>query len=69
VKAAAWAAARLSHTLMVSYLCPVISSAARKLPRRITMSKAWATSATGVFSPYIGVPWVSPKYVWQVRQQ
>src|SRR6266581_8405280 len=61
VMATAWLAARLSHTLIVSYLCPVISSAARKLPRRITTNSAWATSAAGVFNPYIGVPSVSPK--------
>src|SRR5947207_4115392 len=63
VRASAWAAARLSHALIVSYLCPVISSAARKLPRRITINSAWATSAAEVFNPYIGVPCVSPKYV------
>src|SRR6266571_973902 len=61
VLATAWLAVRLSHTLIVSYLCPVISSAARKLPRRITTNSAWATSAAGVFNPYIGVPSVSPK--------
>src|SRR6266487_2348331 len=61
VMAAAWLAARLSHTLMVSYLCPVISSAARKLPRRITINSACATSEAGVFNLYIGVPSVSPK--------
>ena len=61
VNASAWAAARLSHSLIVSYLCPVISSAARKLPRRITINSACATSAAGVFSLYIGVPCVSPK--------
>src|SRR6266536_3276563 len=55
VMADAWLATRLSHTLIVSYLCPVISSAARKLPRRITINSAWATSAAGVFNPYIGV--------------
>jgi len=53
--------ARLSHTLIVSYLCPVISSAARKLPRRITINKACATSEAFVFRPYMGVPCVSPK--------
>jgi hypothetical protein len=68
VRAAAWVAARFSHTLIVSYLCPVISSAARKLPRRITINRACATSPAGVFSPYIGVPCVSPKYVVQFRQ-
>jgi hypothetical protein len=40
----------LSHTLLVSYVCPVISSAARKLPRRITINKDCATSTAGVFS-------------------
>src|SRR5579859_1627827 len=69
VIASAWAAVRFSQALIVSYLCPVISSAARKLPRRITINSAWAISAAGVFSPYIGVPYVSPKYVWHVRQQ
>jgi hypothetical protein len=56
------------QTLIVSYVCPVISSAARKLPRRITINSAWATSAAGVFRAYIGVPCVSPKYVLQLRQ-
>ncbi len=59
--AAAWVAARLSHTLMVSYWCPVISSAARKLPHHIRINRAWATSAAGVFRLYMGVPSVSPK--------
>src|SRR6266566_9380412 len=68
VRAAAWVAARFSHTLIVSYLCPVISSAARKLPRRITINRACATSAAGVFRPYMGIPCVSPKYLLQVRQ-
>src|SRR6266849_4604313 len=68
VRASAWVAARFSHTLMVSYLWPVISSAPRKLPRRITINRACATSAAGVFNPYIGVPCVSPKYVLQLRQ-
>src|SRR6266576_1204332 len=68
VSTSAWAAARLSHTPIVSYVCPVISSAARKLPRRITINSACATSAAGVFSPYIGVPCVSPKEVLQLRQ-
>src|SRR6266699_6449728 len=68
VSASAWVAARFSHTLMVSYLCPVISSAPRKLPRRITTNRAWATSAAGVFRLYMGVPCVSPKYVLQLRQ-
>src|SRR2546421_9538253 len=67
VMAAAWLAARLSQALIVSYVCPVMSSAARKLPRRITINSAWATSAAGVFNPYMGVPCVSPKEVWQVR--
>ena len=69
VRASACSAARLSHTPMVSYLCPVISSAARKLPRRITTSNACATSWAGVFKPYIGVPCVSPKYVLHVRHR
>ena len=55
------------HALIVSYLCPVISSAARKLPRLITINSTCATSAAGVFNRYIGVPCVSPKYVLQVR--
>ena len=42
---ACWAAIR-SHRPMVSYLWPVISSAALKLPRRITTSRVRATSAT-----------------------
>ena len=67
VRAAAWVAARFSQQLIVSYLCPVISSAARRLPRRITINRARATSAAGVFSPFIGVPCVSPKYVLQLR--
>jgi len=39
---------------MVSYLWPVISSAPRKLPRRITITSACATSTAGVFNPYMG---------------
>ena len=42
---ACWAAIR-SHRPMVSYLWPVISSAALKLPRCITTSRVCATSAT-----------------------
>ena len=67
VRVSACLAARFSHSLMVSYLCPVISSAARKLPRRITITRACATSLAGVFNRYIGVPCVSPKYVLQLR--
>jgi hypothetical protein len=52
LRVSAWDAARLSYTLIVSYLCPVISSAARKLPRRITINRAWATSCVG----YLGYP-------------
>jgi len=40
VKASACKRARRSHSPIVSYLWPVISSAARKLPRRMTMSSA-----------------------------
>jgi hypothetical protein len=61
VKASACSLARRSHWPIVSYLWPVISSAARKLPRRITINSAWATSATGVCRRYIGVPSVAPK--------
>jgi hypothetical protein len=61
VRASACVAARFSHTLIVSSMCPLISSAARKLPRRITINSAWATSAAGVFNPSIGVPCVAPK--------
>src|SRR5260370_3840313 len=61
VKASACSLARRSHAPIVSYLCPVISSAARKLPRRITINSAWATSAAGVCRRYIGVPQLSPK--------
>ncbi len=39
-KASACSLARRSHSPIVSYLCPVISSAARKLPRRMTTSSA-----------------------------
>ena len=61
LRCSAWSAARYNHVRIVSYLCPVTSSAPRKLPRRITISKAWAISATGVCNRYIGVPSVSPK--------
>src|SRR5947209_17622927 len=61
VRASAWAAARLSQALIVSYLCPVISSAARKLPRRITINSALATSAAAVFSGHMVLPGVSAK--------
>jgi hypothetical protein len=54
---------------MVSYLCLVISSAPRKLPRRIRIKSALATSSAGVFNPYIGVPCVCPKKVWHVRHR
>src|SRR5712691_2720692 len=50
LRASAWRAARRSHWPIVSYLWPVISSAARRLPRRITISNACAISATGVRS-------------------
>jgi hypothetical protein len=43
VKASACSLARRSHSPIVSYLWPVISWAARKLPRRITIKSAWAT--------------------------
>jgi hypothetical protein len=46
---------------MVSYLCPVISSAALRLPRRITINSARATSCGSVRSRYKGVPYVSVK--------
>src|SRR5258708_5698899 len=66
VSASAWAAARLSHTLIVSYLCPVISSAARKLPRRITINSASAPTAPAVFTPYTALPCVSPNTVFHL---
>ncbi len=55
-------AASLSQRPIVSYyLWPVISSAALRLPRRITTSKSVRpTSSGGVCSRYIGVPWVWP---------
>lgn len=68
VKASSCSLARRSHSPIVSYLCPVISSAARKLPRRITINSAWATSAAGVCRRYIGVPAVSPKKRSHPRQ-
>ena len=34
---------------------------------RITINRACATSAAGVFNPYMAVPCVCPKYVLQVR--
>jgi len=59
--AAACSLALRSQMPMVSYLCPVISSAARRLPRRMTTSSACATSEALVCNRYIGVPIVSPK--------
>jgi len=44
---------------MVSYLWPVISSAALKLPRRITTSRVRATSAGVTRKRYIAVPRVT----------
>jgi hypothetical protein len=41
---------------------------ARKLPRRITINSAWATSAAGVCGRYIVVPAVSPKKRSHPRQ-
>jgi hypothetical protein len=55
---ACWAAIR-SHRPMVSYLWPVISSAALKLPRRITTSRVRATSAGVTRKRYIAVPRVT----------
>jgi len=60
--------ARRSHSPIVSYLCPVISSAPRRLPRRMTTSSACATSAADACNRYIGVPIVSPKKRPQPRQ-
>src|SRR5258708_40077322 len=67
VKASACSLARRSHAPIVSYVWPVISSAARRLPRRITTNSAWATSATAVWRRYIGVPSVSPKEAPHLR--
>ncbi len=61
VMASACLDAKRSQRPMLSYLWPVISSAALKLPRRMTISRDRATSATGVRKRYIGVPKVAPK--------
>src|SRR5215210_3368312 len=53
-------AASRSQWAIVSYLCPDTSSAARRLPRRMTTSKARPISAGGVRRRYSGVPCVSP---------
>lgn len=68
VKASACSLARRNHSPIVSYVWPVISSAARKLPRRITINSAWAPSAAEVCKRYIGVPAVSPKKRPHLRQ-
>src|SRR5579884_292627 len=69
VSAAAWSPARRSQVPIVSYLWPVISSAAVKLPRRITTSRLRATSAAGVCNRYRGVPTVAPNVRSQPRQR
>src|SRR6266508_972400 len=61
VSASAWAAAARSQRPSVSYLWPVIASAALRRPRRITPSRLRATSAAGVRSRYSGGPSVGPK--------
>src|SRR5215213_8060898 len=66
--AVACRAASFSQRPIVSYLWPVTSSAARRLPRRITSSSARPISAGGVFSRYSGVPCVSPNHSLQPRQ-
>src|SRR5215210_370669 len=68
VSASACSVASLSQRPIVSYLWPVISSAARRLPRRITTRSARPTSSGGVRSRYIGVPLVSPNQVPQPLQ-
>jgi len=60
LNASACSCARSSHFRMVSHLWPLISSAPRRLPRRIRISSVRATSSTEVCSPYIAVPYVSP---------
>jgi hypothetical protein len=67
VWASAWAAAARSQRPSVSYLWPVSSSAALRLPRRLTTSRLRATSAAGVRSRYSGVPRVGPKVFPQPR--
>src|SRR5947209_5690754 len=68
VSASACSAASLSQRPIVSYLWPVISSAALRLPRRITTRSARPTSSGGVRSRYIGVLWVSPNQAPQALQ-
>jgi hypothetical protein len=53
---------------MVSYLWPVISSAALRLPRRITTRRVRATSAGVTRKRYIAVPRVGPNERPQFRQ-
>jgi len=61
VIASACLAATLSHLEIVSYLWPVISSAALRLPRRMTTKSERAISEGGVRRRYIAVPKVGPK--------
>src|SRR5439155_17294218 len=66
VRAAAWVAAR--HAPLANRLI-FVSGDLFGRPRRITTNRVCATSAAGVFSPSIGVPCVSPKYVLPRRQE
>ena len=61
-------AANCTQRLIVSYLWPVTSSAARRLPRRSATKSARAISSGGVRRRYKGVPWVSPNQAPQPRQ-
>ena len=68
VIASACLAAILSHLEIVSYLWPVISSAALRLPRRMSTRSERAISEGGVRRRYIAVPNVGPKerpQAWQ----
>ena len=66
--ASACRAAIRSHRPMVSYLWPVISSVALRLPRRITTGKVRAISWRSVRRRYRGVPQVGPNERRQTRQ-
>jgi hypothetical protein len=67
VRASACRAAARSHRRMVSTLWPVISSAALRLPRRITTNRVRATSVGVARQRSIAVPRVGPKERPQFR--
>jgi len=67
VRASACRATARSPRRMVSSLWPVISSAALRLPRRITTRQVRAISLGSVRKRCIGVPQVGPKERWQTQ--